>query len=170
MNERIRPTRSGLFAIELLIAVGIFTLCAAICVGLFVRAEVLSRESEELTHAVNTARNIAENFKASEGELEKTARLLEGEGALSATLTRDKEESGIMLSLKDDEGLLYELTPDGAFMLAEGGEAADAAVSAAGSEGGGVLYARLSAFNGEGEELLSWRVAALSGDSGEVAP
>ena len=33
--ERIKPTRSGLFAIELLIAVGVFSLCAAICVGLF---------------------------------------------------------------------------------------------------------------------------------------
>ena len=42
-EERIRPTRSGLFMIELLIAVGVFTLCAAVCVGLFVRSEVMRR-------------------------------------------------------------------------------------------------------------------------------
>ena len=38
MRERIKPTRSGLFAIELLISIGVFSLCAAICVGLFVRS------------------------------------------------------------------------------------------------------------------------------------
>ena len=47
MAERIKPTRSGLFAIELLIAVGVFSLCAAICVGLFVRSEVMSQESAD---------------------------------------------------------------------------------------------------------------------------
>ena len=79
MGERIRPTRSGLFAIELLIAVGVFSLCAAICVGLFVRAEVMSRDSAELNRAVSEARNAAESFKAAGGDLEETARLTGGE-------------------------------------------------------------------------------------------
>ena len=85
MRERIRPTRSGLFAIELLIAVGIFSLCAAICVGLFVRAEVMSRDSADLNRAVTEARSAAECFKAAGGDLEKTARLTGGavaDGAL----------------------------------------------------------------------------------------
>ena len=50
--ERIKPTRSGLFAIELLIAVGVFSLCAAICVGLFVRSEVMSQDSADLNREV----------------------------------------------------------------------------------------------------------------------
>ena len=78
MRERIKPTRSGLFAIELLIAVGIFSLCAAICVGLFVRAEVMSRDSADLNRAVTEARNAAECFKAAGGDLEETARLTGG--------------------------------------------------------------------------------------------
>ena len=78
MRERIRPTRSGLFAIELLIAVGIFSLCAAICVGLIVRAEVMSRDSADLNRAVTEARNAAECFKAAGGDLEETARLTGG--------------------------------------------------------------------------------------------
>ena len=78
MRERIRPTRSGLFAIELLIAVGIFSLCAAICVGLFVRAEVMSRDSADLNRAVSEARSAAECFKAAGGDLEETARLTGG--------------------------------------------------------------------------------------------
>ena len=71
MAERIKPTRSGLFAIELLIAVGVFSLCAAICVGLFVRSEVMSQESADLTRAVSEARSVAECFKAAGGDLER---------------------------------------------------------------------------------------------------
>ncbi|MDE6899629.1 MAG: hypothetical protein K2P15_00995 [Oscillospiraceae bacterium] len=79
MAERIKPTRSGLFAIELLIAVGVFSLCAAICVGLFVRSEVMSQESADLTRAVSEARSVAECFKAAGGDLEKTAELTGGQ-------------------------------------------------------------------------------------------
>lgn len=79
MQERIKPTRSGLFAIELLIAVGVFALCAAICVGLFVRSEVMSRDSADLNRAVSEARSAAECFKAAGGDLEKTAALTGGQ-------------------------------------------------------------------------------------------
>ena len=78
MRERIKPTRSGLFAIELLISVGIFSLCAAICVGLFVRSEVMSQNSADLNRAVTEARNTAECFKASGGNMERTAQLSGG--------------------------------------------------------------------------------------------
>ena len=88
MQERIRPTRSGLFAIELLIAVGIFSLCAAICVGMFVRAEVMSRDSADLNRAVTEARNAGECFKAAGGDLEETARLTGGELAGDMLLLR----------------------------------------------------------------------------------
>ena len=76
--ERIKPTRSGLFAIELLIAVGVFSLCAAICVGQFVRSEVMSQDSADLNRAVAEARSAAECFKAVGGDLEKTAELTGG--------------------------------------------------------------------------------------------
>ena len=79
MRERIKPTRSGLFAIELLISVGVFSLCAAICVGLFVRSEVLSQDSANLNRAVIEARSAVECFKAAGGDLEKTAQLTGGE-------------------------------------------------------------------------------------------
>ena len=79
MQERIKPTRSGLFAIELLISVGVFSLCAAICVGLFVRSEVMSQDSANLNRAVAEAQSVAECFKAAGGDLEKTAELTGGE-------------------------------------------------------------------------------------------
>ncbi|MBR1660132.1 MAG: hypothetical protein IJ705_07430 [Oscillospiraceae bacterium] len=83
-EKRIRPTRSGLLAIELLIAVGVFTLCAAICVGLFVRSEVESADSADLMRAVNEARSVAECFKAAGGDFERTAQLCGGTAGPSA--------------------------------------------------------------------------------------
>ena len=53
-------SRSGLLVIELVIAVGIFSLCAAICIGLFVQADRVSRESDMLSRAVSAAQNVAE--------------------------------------------------------------------------------------------------------------
>ena len=87
-EERIRPTRSGLFMIELLIAVGVFTLCAAVCVGLFVRSEVMSRESDDLTRMTTEARNVVECWKAAGGDFEQAAQLCGGGGGASALTVR----------------------------------------------------------------------------------
>ena len=69
MAERIKPTRSGLFAIELLIAVGL------------IRSAITSErtKSADLTRAVSEARSVAECFKAAGGDLEKTAELTGGQ-------------------------------------------------------------------------------------------
>lgn len=91
--ERIKPTRSGLFAIELLIAVGVFSLCAAICVGLFVRSEVMSQDSADLNRAVTEARSAAECFKAVGGDLEKTAELTGGQISGDTTLFISYDQS-----------------------------------------------------------------------------
>lgn len=91
--ERIKPTRSGLFAIELLIAVGVFSLCAAICVGLFVRSEVMSQDSADLNRAVAEARSAAECFKAVGGDLEKAAELTGGQIIGDTTLFISYDQS-----------------------------------------------------------------------------
>ncbi|MBQ1376269.1 MAG: hypothetical protein IIY69_08295 [Clostridia bacterium] len=98
MENRVRPTRAGLFAIELLIAVCVFVFCAAVCGGLFVRAEVTSRDSVVLNRAVNEARSAAECFKAAGGDLDATARLLGGD-----------VENGVLV-IKTDEGLILNMT------------------------------------------------------------
>ena len=106
MRERIRPTRTGLFTIELLIAVGIFSLCAAICVGLFVRAEVMSRDSADLNLAVTEARSAAECFKAAGGDLEETARLTGGEVAEGRLLLRYGGEFELTLTPERGDGYI----------------------------------------------------------------
>ena len=93
MQERIKPTRSGLFAIELLISVGIFSLCAAICVGLFVRSEIMSQDSANLNRAVAEARSAAECFKAAGGDLEETAQLTGGGIVSGDTLFLEFDEN-----------------------------------------------------------------------------
>lgn len=104
MRERIKPTRSGLFAIELMISVGIFSLCAAICVGLFVRAEVMSQDSADLSRAVAEARNAAECFKAAGGDLEQTALLTGGELTEDVLVLRCNETLALTLAPVQEDG------------------------------------------------------------------
>ena len=141
MGERIRPSRSGLLAIEVTVAVGVFALCAAVAIGLLVRAELLSRESSELTHAVSQARNAAECYKAAGGDLEETARLLGvrgGEDELRLVYDSD------WLLRSEEEPMAYALTltpldtPDAA----------------------GLREAALTVSGEEGAPLLTWTVAA----------
>ena len=140
MEERVRPTRSGLFTIELLVAVGVFTLCAAICVGLFVRSEVISRDSADLNRAVTEAQRVAECFKASGGDISRTAKLV-GCAPGETVLTIVYDANWQRLNAGED----------GVFRL-----------DLEASEQEGFVFAELSvARAGEAELILSWPVAAL---------
>ena len=151
MEERIKPTRSGLFTIELLIAVGIFSLCAAICVGLFVRAEVMSRDSADVNRAVAEARSAAECFKAVGGDLEETARLTGGR--LDADGRLILEYDGSWNRLEAGAAVVYELRLE----AAPGDGYTEASLS----------VRRYEARDGavEGEEILAWDIAVLEGAS-----
>ena len=151
MGERIKPTRSGLFAIELLIAVGIFSLCAAICVGLFVRAEVMSRDSADLNRAVSEARNAAECFKAAGGDLEETARLTGGGLAAGGKLYLEYDANWNKL----DPGATgaYELL----LISVPGDGYAGASLSV-------IRYDVRDGFD-PGEEILVWDIAVLEAAS-----
>ena len=78
MEERVRPGGTGLFMVELLASSGIFVLCAAVCIALFVKAETISRRSEALSRAVSAAQGAAESFRACGGDLAETAALAGG--------------------------------------------------------------------------------------------
>lgn len=139
--ERIRPTKSGLFAIELLVAVGVFTVCAVICVGIFVKSEVMSRESADLNRAVTEASSLSECFKASGGELAGTQQIRGG--AL---------EGGTLLFYYDEAWLPCAEKPARGFVLT---------LSLASSDGAavcGLVEVRRLAPE---ETLLSWTVAGL---------
>ena len=148
-EERIRPTRSGLFMIELLIAVGVFTLCAAVCVGLFVRAEVMSRESAELTRMTTEARNVVECWKAAGGDFARAAELCGGSGGTSA-LTVQYDADWNRVPYQFPEG------PDVVYQIHLAGQREDGYVSAD-------LWVAKA---GEPAELLNWNgLAALEAAS-----
>lgn len=152
--ERIKPTRSGLFAIELLIAVGVFSLCAAICVGLFVRSEVMSQDSADLNRAVTEARSAAECFKAVGGDLEKTAELTGGsleDGKLRLYYDQDWQKVG-GCGTGVEMLFLLELIPE------TGADFAAARLEISGPVAAGDLTADALP---EGECILSWNIAAL---------
>ncbi len=147
MREHIRLSRSSLFAIELLSAAGVFVLSAAICIGLFVRAEVVSASSADLNRAIGEARNAAECWKAAKGDLAATAALCAGE----------PEQDELRLYYDKDWARCPAETPDGfcVTLLPQ-------------PPGDKVRLADVTARASEkpDELLLSWRVAALT----EVAP
>lgn len=64
--------------IELIVAVALFSIAAAICVRLFASAKTISDEAAQLSRAVIAAQSAAECFKASNGDCAETARICEG--------------------------------------------------------------------------------------------
>ena len=72
----IKRGGTGLLLTELLIAVMFFSLASAICLRLFVAAHQSSERSAELSRAVIEAQNMAETFKAANGNIGRTAELL----------------------------------------------------------------------------------------------
>lgn len=75
MNHK-NSSKSGLFLMELILAIFFFSIAAAICVRLFVTSHQLSRESVRLNHAVTMAESIAEAFYGCNGEEAQLTALL----------------------------------------------------------------------------------------------
>ncbi|MEG1773840.1 MAG: hypothetical protein RR320_03185 [Oscillospiraceae bacterium] len=88
-SMRVGSGRSGLFLMELILAIGFFALTSAVCVQIFARAHLISRESGELTHAMLWCQSAAESFKATDGDLAGTAALLGAERSGQNSLSQD---------------------------------------------------------------------------------
>lgn len=72
---RKTKSKSSLFLMELIIAILIFSLCAAVCMQVFAAAKKASNQSSELSHAVMCAQSVVETYKAASGDLGETARI-----------------------------------------------------------------------------------------------
>lgn len=82
--------RTSLVLMEQLVMVLIFALAAALCLGVFVKADQTSQETLRRDEAVLLAQNGAEVLKSCAGDTEKAARILGG----SLTETGLTVESG----------------------------------------------------------------------------
>lgn len=100
MNSNARKT--GLFLMELILAILFFSLAAAICVQLFVKSHTISERSIALNHSILLAQNTAEIFYATDGDLTEMASLL-GSGESSVTVgTTDSDSTGTLTLLYKD--------------------------------------------------------------------
>ena len=79
MKSRGGLSGSGMFLIELILAILIFAVASAICLQIFVTSHQIAGNSSQLNHAVIAVQNGAECFKASGGNLQETAGLLGAE-------------------------------------------------------------------------------------------
>ena len=100
MNNNARKT--GLFLMELIIAILFFSLAAAICIQLFVKSHMISERSIALNHSILLAQNTAEIFYATNGNPEKMASLLGcGESSDTAAIADSDNASTLTLFYTD---------------------------------------------------------------------
>ena len=100
MNNNSRKT--GLFLMELIIAILFFSLAATICIQLFVKSHMISERSIALNHSILLAQNTAEIFYATNGDPEKMASLLGcGESSGTAAIADSDNASTLTLFYTD---------------------------------------------------------------------
>ncbi len=75
MNNR-NSSKTGLFLMELILAVLLFAISGAICIQLFVNSHIVSQKSVDLNHSILWAQNVAETFYACNGNGKEMSALL----------------------------------------------------------------------------------------------
>lgn len=117
-------SRTGLFLMELILAVLFFSLAGAICIQLFVNSHIVSKNSVDLNHSVLWAQNVAEAFYGCNGDAQEMTTLFTNciyekkpDGSDQLTLLFDKEHQPLasVPSSMDDlsgdsEAYLYSLS------------------------------------------------------------
>lgn len=71
-------SRTGLFLMELILAVLFFALAGSVCIQLFVKSHAISERSVELNNSVLWTQNVSEAFYGCNGNVSKMASLFEG--------------------------------------------------------------------------------------------
>ena len=69
--KKTSSSRSSLLLMELIISILFFALASAVCLQLFVKASLLSRDTEELDRAVRCASSVAELLSQAEDPMEQ---------------------------------------------------------------------------------------------------
>lgn len=120
---RNSSSRTGLFLMELIIAILFFSLAAAICIQLFVQSHMISNRSVDLNHGILWAQNVAETFYGCNGNINQMAALLDNcildsENKAQGSLTVVFDENfnpvsyGDLSTEKDTPDYSYQLIAD----------------------------------------------------------
>ena len=100
--------KTGLFLIELIIALLLFAFCAAICMQVFASARQKAQDSENLSHSVFLATSAAECYKATNGDLARVAELL-GDGRVGANAVTIQYDAEWNVLGENNEGYKFYL-------------------------------------------------------------
>ncbi len=112
-----RLSKNGLFLMELIVVILLFSLCAAISLQMFAYGSATAQKAEDLSHGTMVARSGAACFQATSGDLEQMALLLSG------------TVSGEILSVGyDDQWQAVATNPTYTFYLTKTGNTAEIAV------------------------------------------
>lgn len=93
MSNR-NTSRTGLFLMELILAILFFSLSGSVCVQLFIQAHTISNDSVVLNHSILQAQNIAETFYGCNGDVDEMMILLN----TATNGSRQDEENSTILS------------------------------------------------------------------------
>ena len=111
--KNYRTHKSSLFLIELILAISFFSLASAVCLQLFVKSHLLSKEPSQLNTGVNLVTSAAESFRQSCGDMDAvTAFMPELKVSNSEEFyTAYYDEDGLPCT-KSDAAYILTLTPD----------------------------------------------------------
>lgn len=59
----MKHSKTGLFLMELIVGILFFSLASALCIQIFVKADIMNKESQQRGHASRIATRIIENYK-----------------------------------------------------------------------------------------------------------
>lgn len=109
MNRQ--TSKTGLFLMELMMAILFFCLASAVCVQMFVKGHLLSNESVDLNHAVVRCESLAEAFYSCDGNLQEISHLFNGSSLDydTQTITIDYYDSLIIVGKLTKENELLTL-------------------------------------------------------------
>ena len=103
MNRRTTARRSSLFLIELILSILFFAVAGSVCVQFFVKARLMSKESTQLTEAVEACTTASETISSGDSLEDISSRLAAVYPSLSSDLTTllsdaDSDEATLQLT------------------------------------------------------------------------
>lgn len=107
--ERKNASRSGMLLLELMMAILIFSLSAAVCIQVFVKAHDLSGRAEDLAQAVSSCASAAEILRTADSHragldlLEQLCTQTQREDDL---FRGRLEDAALEISWQEDQGLI----------------------------------------------------------------
>ena len=109
-------TKTGLFLIELVVALLLFAFCASICTQLFTAARIKAQDSQALSKSVQLASSVAEFYKVAGGDIDDVSRLWDREndgGVISISYDKNwqetENEASYVMTLTDMGGGVAEI-------------------------------------------------------------